>query len=176
MLLDIKILPQPDDVTCGPTSLHAVYQYYGYHIELSQLIEETQTLENGGTLAVLLGIDAIRRGFKAKIYTYNLKVFDPTWADLSSEQLIEKLELQLKVKHKSSRFETASKAYSTFLKNGGKIVFEDLHSGILKRYFSRNIPILTGLSATYLYNSKREYNQGKKSIYDDIKGYPMGHF
>ncbi|GAB4331804.1 MAG: C39 family peptidase [Flammeovirgaceae bacterium] len=176
MSLKINILPQPDDVTCGPTSLHAVYEYYGYHIPLDQLIREVNYLEEGGTLAVLLGIDAIRRGFKAKLYSYNLKVFDLTWSNLSNEELIVKLKEQLKVK-KGVKFTFASKSYIEFLELGGKIVFEDLHSGILKRYFSQNIPILSGLSATYLYNSKREYTNHKdQSIYDDIKGYPMGHF
>ena len=30
--MDIKILQQPDDVTCGPTSLQAVYNHLGYKI------------------------------------------------------------------------------------------------------------------------------------------------
>ena len=43
--MNIKILPQPDDVTCGPTSLHAIYHHYGYHISLSRLINEIEMLE-----------------------------------------------------------------------------------------------------------------------------------
>ena len=31
------------------------------------------------TLAVLLGCHALRRGYEATIYTFNLQVFDPTW-------------------------------------------------------------------------------------------------
>ena len=27
--LHLDILPQPDDSTCGPTYLHAVYRYWG---------------------------------------------------------------------------------------------------------------------------------------------------
>ena len=27
--LDLDILAQPDDETCGPTCLHAVYRYFG---------------------------------------------------------------------------------------------------------------------------------------------------
>jgi hypothetical protein len=37
--------------------------------------------------------------------------------------------------------------------------------------------VLTGLSATYLYKSKREYEGSTgESIYDDLRGKPMGHF
>lgn len=172
----IKILSQPNDTTCGPTSLHAVYQYHGLNISLDEVIESVTVLEDGGTLAVMLGIDALKRGFDARIYTYNLKVFDPTWQGRTSNELVELLEKQLQYKN-GKRFTQATRAYQEFLNFGGEIIFEDLHSGILNRYFSRNIPVLTGLSATYLYNSTREYTNWKdKSVFDDLKGEPMGHF
>ncbi|MFH1021272.1 MAG: C39 family peptidase, partial [Pseudomonadota bacterium] len=77
--LDVAILPQPDLITCGPTCLHAVYQYYGDDITLTKVIDEVKSLETGGTLDVFLACHALRRGYKARIYTYNLQVFDPTW-------------------------------------------------------------------------------------------------
>lgn len=40
----IEILPQPDDSTCGPTSLHALYSYYGDAVPLAQVIEEVHFL------------------------------------------------------------------------------------------------------------------------------------
>ena len=79
LLNKLKILTQPDDSTCGPTSLHAVYQYFDDDISLDQVIKEVSFLEEGGTLAVMLGCHALKRGYKVKIYTYNLHVFDPTW-------------------------------------------------------------------------------------------------
>lgn len=37
--------------------------------------------------------------------------------------------------------------------------------------------MLSGLSATYLYKSKREYADSKgRSVYHDLRGKPMGHF
>ena len=79
--MDIKILQQPDDVTCGPTSLQAVYNHLGYKISLKQLISEIEFLEDGGTLGVFLGIDALKRGFKVTIHSYNLTLLDPTWSE-----------------------------------------------------------------------------------------------
>ena len=98
--MELNILPQPDDTSCGPTSLHAVYQYYNLDVELAQLIADISSLETGGTLAVYLGIDALRRGMDATIYTYNLKMFDPTWDGLDSSILIDKLEQQQEIKKK----------------------------------------------------------------------------
>ena len=77
--IKLDILPQPDDYTCGPTCLHAVYNYYGDKISLLKVIEEVPTLYSGGTLAVMLGCHALQRGYKASIYSYNLELFDPSW-------------------------------------------------------------------------------------------------
>lgn len=176
MKIPIAISKQPDESTCGPTCLHSVYSYYNYNISLDSVIQSVQALEDGGTLAVLLGIDALKNGFEAKLYTYNLRVFDPTWSGLTNTELIKKLEDQLKVK-KGKKFFLASNAYIEFLKSGGKISFENFSTKLIKRYLKDKIPILTGLSATFLYQTAREYfpNQDR-SVYDDIKGDPVGHF
>lgn len=173
--MELTILPQPDDNSCGPTSLHAVYRYYALDVELPRLIDDIKSLETGGTLAVYLGIDALRRGMDATIYSWNLKMFDPTWAALDSPALIAKLERQQEYKNKK-RFLQASQAYITFLQRGGRILFDPLTPALLKGILQLSIPILTGLSATYLYNSMREVSRGKRSVYNDISGEPMGHF
>jgi hypothetical protein len=51
---------------------------------------------------------------------------------------------------------------------------EDLTPGILRKYLTRGIPILTALSSTYLYRSPREY--GPHDDFDDIRGEASGHF
>lgn len=173
--MDLTILPQPDDNSCGPTSLHAVYRYYDLEVDLSQLIGDISSLETGGTLAVYLGIDALFRGMEATIYSYNLRMFDPTWANLDTHSLIEKLEQQQEFK-KKKRFLQASQAYIAFLRQGGRILFDQLTPELLKNILQLSIPILTGLSVTYLYNSMREITRGKRSHYDDIAGEPVGHF
>lgn len=172
--LVIDILPQPDDTTCGPTCLHAVYRYYGEDLRLDDVIERAPALEGGGTLAVMLGCDALERGYDATIYTYNLNVFDPTWL-AAGVDLRERLQAQLAAKD-SPRLRQATEAYLKFLDLGGEIRSEDLTGRLLRRYLKRGIPILTGLSATYLYGSAREVAEGKKTVYDDVRGEPAGHF
>lgn len=175
-MIPIKIHTQPDDSTCGPTSLHAVYRYFKDNITLSDVIKEVPYLEEGGTLEVLLACHALKRGYTARIYTYNLHIFDPTWVSLPNEEIILKLEQQLEYKS-SSKLVRASEAYIDFLKLGGEIRLTDLTKGLLRKFFDKGIPLLTGLSATYLYQSAREYSdEAGNSIYDDIQGYPMGHF
>ncbi len=166
---------QPDDITCGPTCLHSVYEYYGDSTELNTVINSVKMLKGGGTLGALLGTHALKRGYEVSLYTYNLKIFDPTWFQprLSNEDLIKKLKQQAKVK-KGTKLRVAIKAYISFLKLGGEVQFADLSPSLLRSYLTQGIPIVSGLSATYLYKSMREY--GKYPVSDDVRGEPQGHF
>lgn len=167
------INPQPDDTTCGPTCLHAIYEYYKDSITLDQVIQEIPQFKEGGTLSVLLGIHALRRGYKATLYNYNLQVFDPTWFLLSQQELGERLEAQLPYRT-DPKLRYSIQCHKEFIDLGGTILFEDLNHKLIREILKKDIPILTGLSATYLYRSAREY--GPKSDYDDLRGIPAGHF
>jgi hypothetical protein len=174
--LDIRMLPQPDDVTCGPTCLQAVYRHLGQRMNLDQIIAEVRGLHDGGTLAVYLGNHALQLGLKARLYSYHLKIFDPSWRDAGPTELAGKLEAQLKFKH-GKKFTAASRAYIRFLELGGEIAFDDLTPELLDIPFEAGVPVLTGLSATYLYGSRREYtNRHNRAVYDDLRGEPTGHF
>jgi hypothetical protein len=168
--LELEILPQPDDTTCGPTCLHAVYRYWGDEARLDQVIHEVDPLPGGGTLAVSLACHALRRGYQAEIYTYNLQVFDPTWFE-EGVDLAERLRTQQK--HKRTRkLGISTDAYLEYLSLGGVVRFEELRPALIRRFLNRNVPILTGLSATYLYRCARE----RDDDYDDVRGEPVGHF
>lgn len=172
--LDFDIKAQPDEVTCGPTCLQALYSYYGDNIPLKEVMRDVKQLQTGGTLAVMLGNHALKRGYKAHIYTYNLNVFDPSWFEHDSRKIIFFLEEQMKFKHKRRKLLVASKAYIKFLEAGGELHYSELNADLIKSYLKRGLPILTGLSATYLYGTPREIPQF--DIYDSIKGEPAGHF
>jgi len=171
--LPVRILPQPDDTTCGPTCLQAVYSYYGDDIALDDVIAETGGLADGGTLAVFLACHALGRGYRATIYTYNLTMFDPSWFDGSPVDLRDKLRQQVAGKD-SPKLRVATDAYLEFLDRGGVIRFRDLTPGLMRGYLKRAIPVLTGLSATYLYRTPRE--RLSPDEYDDVRGKPSGHF
>lgn len=176
--LQFEALKQPDNTTCGPTCLHAVYSYYGDHIPLTQVIQETQAFEGGGTLAVMLGCHALRRGYDVRIFTFNLQVFDPSWFNdegyLREElDLEEKLRAQIAAKPKE-KLRLACESYIEFLKLGGKLRMEDLNANLIRRYLKQSIPVLTGLSSTYLYRERREIQA--TCTPDDVAGLPSGHF
>jgi hypothetical protein len=170
--LPFTIRRQPDETTCGPTCLHAIYTYYGEKLALPRIIGEVEQLPHGGTLEVLMGCHALRRGYNVTIYAYNFQILDPTWF-APGVSIPRKLRAQAR-KKSSHRLRVATRGYLEFLELGGKLVLEDLTPELLSRYLRHATPILAGLSATYLYRSPRE--RGRTQIGDDIRGTPVGHF
>lgn len=175
--LPIEMQRQPNDFTCGPTCLHALYRYFKDPADLSHLVEEVPSLLHGGTLVVHLANHALRRGYRATLVTWNIEVFDPTWFALSPARMAERLELQAALKQ-APRVQEASRAYLEYLELGGQLLFEDLEPALLRRYLRRRLPILTGLSSTFLYREARERNsaEGVQMLPDDVLGEPQGHF
>ena len=171
--LDFDISAQPNDVTCGPTCLHAIYRYHGENVSLDEVIAGVKTLEDGGTIASQLAIHALKKGYKASIYSYNMNIFDPTWHDLPMEKMVQKLVAQREAKN-DPKLSFATDAYLEFFALGGKLRFVDLTPALIRGYVKRGIPILTGLSSTYLYQTIRERKED--NVDDDIRGYPAGHF
>lgn len=164
------MLPQRDYVTCGQTCLEAVYRYHGYETALEQLVADVVSLPSGGTLAVWLACHALRHGFAAEIYTYNLHLFDPSWFT-GDIDVTERLRVQSRYK-RDAKLKNATRGYLEFFRLGGQLKFRELRSRLIRDILNEGRPILTGLSATYLYDSARE----RDGEYDDIRGEPTGHF
>ncbi|MEZ4270606.1 MAG: C39 family peptidase [Myxococcota bacterium] len=162
---------QPTDSTCGPTCLHAVYAHYGDRISLNRVIKEVQPLPEGGTLAVLLANHALARGYRCTLNTYNLQIFDPTWFQDKKIDIAERLRAQAKAKRKP-KLQLATQWYLEFLARGGELRYRKLTGALLRSYLKKDVPVLTGLSATYLYGCAREL----ADKYDDVRGFPVGHF
>lgn len=171
--IPLELPPQPTETSCGPTCLYGIYRFYGINQPLEQIIREVEATEGGGTLGVLLGNHALQKGFAVQMYTYNLRVFDPTWFPASPEQLAAKLKASLPY-HRKAKLREAILAYTHFCEQGGQVCMEVLNGALIRKHLKRNQPILTGLSSTFLYHVKRlnpETNQD-----DDLGGEAEGHF
>lgn len=172
--LGLLVDEQLDDETCGAACLHGLYRHYGDRLSLERLTRELKLEDYSGTFDVFLANHALERGYKVTLYTYNLQVFDPTWFGLPNEEIRVRLREQAAVKRNRRRLQVATRGYDEFLRLGGHLRFRDLEPVVLRQYLTRGIPMITGLSATYLYRTVRdvpETNQG-----DDVRGEPVGHF
>lgn len=170
---------QPTETSCGPTCLHSVYTHFGDHIALNQVMAEIPELQQqgGGVLDVSLALHALRRGYTATLYTFNLTLFDPTWFPVTDPAaLIAHLRAQAKAKRDSAgwKFEVATDAYIDFLAAGGELRMTDLTADLIRGYLKRGQPLITGLSSTWLYRDMREV--AATNADDAINGEPCGHF
>jgi hypothetical protein len=169
----LRVEPQPTDSSCGPTCLQAVYRHFGLEVDLDELIRRIPSVPGGGTLAVMLGIDALHRGFGAVLQTCNLRVLDPTWFPTKPAALAERITASLAVRrHRKERQEL--QALHEFITLGGEVRMEPLTRERLRQQLLGGRPVLTGLSATFLYRDQRVNPQTNQ--YDDLGGEPQGHF
>lgn len=173
--LHFQIAAQPDEVTCGPTCLHGIYRYYGDDVGLDEVIGGVDMLsgQGAGTLDVFLANHALERGYRVTLFTYNLQLFDPSWFLLPVADFAARLRAQAESKA-DMKLRQATAGYLRFLDLGGKLRQEDLRPSLMRRYLNRGVPIMTGLSATYLYQARREVPE--TSTPDDVRGQPVGHF
>jgi hypothetical protein len=175
--LRVQHFTQPDDVTCGPTALRKVYSFYGLELQLDDVLLTLERNEDGGTLAVFLGMAALRQGFRSRIYSYDLQIFDPSWVGLDRDGLVEKIRARFPHLDDAQR-RRAAMAYVRYLEMGGELHFDDLTPQLLKSIIDRGHPVLAGLSATYLYSFSRErWDEVRGQLVDDdVAGQPTGHF
>jgi hypothetical protein len=171
--LPITIRRQPDYTTCGPTSLHAVYSFYGDAITLPEVIEQTAKLEGGGTLGVHLAIHALKRGYEAGIWVCNLTHFDPTWFQQETD-IVAKLRARMDAKRlwDNPRYVQAFRTAEEFLALGGEVYWRDLTPRLIGSVLEQRVPLLAGTNGTFLYQCSRETADGP----DDVAGDAFGHF
>jgi len=164
---------------CGPFSLTQVFWYFNKNISPKKIVREIKRLASGGTCDSFLGLYAIKEGFKSEIIPYNINIFDPTWKDISSLDLIDKLEKRMKFEINKNLRERIS-GYINFLKRGGKIIFKPLSILTVLSYLKKGIPLISSLSLTALYEESRMVIYKRKNIikwyHDDVKGESVGHF
>ena len=171
-ILPVPRFEQPDDVTCGPTSLLQILRFHGDPIPFPQLLERTPRNPDGGTLAVYLGLVALQLGYPATVHSLNLQVFDPTWSELPPDALTAKLRARARGVA-DPKLTAACGAYADFLEAGGQVRIPELTPALLQTILHAGHPLLCGLSATYLYGQPRV---GDDNEDDDVLGEPLGHF
>lgn len=172
--LALDMPAQPTETTCGPTCLYAVYRHLGDSITHQEVIAQTATLPEGGTLAVHLGIHALERGYRVRLYSFNLQLLDPTWfTEAGPRPELRALLAEQAALRADDKLRHASTAYARFLELGGDLRMAELGHTTLRHFLRRGVPLLVGVSATFLYGHARELPDGRS---DPLHGDPQGHF
>ncbi|MCB9675370.1 MAG: C39 family peptidase [Alphaproteobacteria bacterium] len=165
---------QPDEVTCGPSSLLSVLRYLGVDgAGLDDVIAATPRNPDGGTLAPHLGRAAQAFGHRSRIRPLAVKVFDPTWWNLPQAEVRDRLRRRTHALPEGA-LRRVHEAWLAYLEQGGEVVLGELRTHHLTEALDRGTPLICGLSVTWLYQHPREMPDDNRP--DDIHGSPVGHF
>lgn len=181
--LDVLRYRQPE-YECEPTCLKMTMEFLDKNrkFDLKEIIRDTKSELKYMDWDFKIGIAALKRDFKAKIITFSNDLFDPTWAKLSKNKIIEKLKKRLNFVLKYDKrdvregyiwwwYESSLKAAIGFLEKGGEVDLKPISKELIISYIKKNIPVITPLNGSIFYNRKRVY----RGRYDDIRGEYFGH-
>ncbi|MCA9490525.1 MAG: hypothetical protein KC621_11400 [Myxococcales bacterium] len=170
--LAVQRMVQPDLVSCGPTCLFQVARFYGDERPLSTFLGAVQRNPDGGTLAVHLANAAMDLGYRATLYPFGIRVFDPTWWELPRAKLLERVARRRLVRPAADQ--PMYEAWEAYLARGGRVVFHELTPELLVRVIDAGHPLIGGMCATWFYREAREIPD--TGAEDDVAGEPSGHF
>jgi hypothetical protein len=172
-ILDIDIQPQKDH-ECGPCALHDILRYYGTQTDRDELIvdcsKESIQMRDWD---YRIGITALKHGYGSEITTLATSIYDPSWVDLSMEDLSKKLQAQIEVYQSIiNKKVKAPEEYSyehdvefelveattalQFIQQGGVVRLMPITKELLVDYLSKDIAIIAGVNATLLHKKVRK--------------------
>lgn len=175
MKLDISRIKQAEE-ECGPAALAQVLEYYGTKVPLEKITKAISAdSDKWRDWIFRMGIFAMQQGFKTETITLSTDVFDPTWFDLSKEEIIAKLEEEQKFYEKNPEkalpwFDQEMKSAIEYLKKDGKISFKPTTKELIKSYLDKKIPVIASLNYTILQKWSR-YDEHKINEYGSATGH-----
>ena len=190
--LDIKINEQKEN-ECLSACLKSVFDYYQVDNSEEEIIDKiSRDSFKLYDWEFKAGELAIKKGLKAEIYGNVTQLFDPSWYNISSSDLIKKMEKVLEfAKYRNANFEKDSdlknficpnkevaerlvrdtEAVLEFLIAGGVINFNPISKELIEKIIESNVPVIASHNPTLLHRMNRSYN----FQFNDIKGYSWGH-
>jgi hypothetical protein len=170
---------------CVQTGAAQLLRYYGVKKTLTDIKQEVPVYvtSQGKPLGSSLGHMAayfITLGFKTTLHIADIEIFDPSWACLTSKDLINKLKFrQPHLRHPlydRQALEVVFNGYFDFINKGGQVIFPIVSGKYLHQL------LLTG--PIYAVVSYQGLNRTSKTIFnkaenkfsqDDIQGSPGTH-
>lgn len=177
---------QPTNFTCGHAALAMVLSHYNIIMPPEKLIHDLNAPRDShgeicGGLNQYVGSWCLSHGLSVTFYTSDFELLDLTWAELSRENQIERIERI----RKSLRVVTALGAEGTllhlnafleFLQLGGELYITPYISSSLIDSLLMRAPILASVSYSTLYGIGRTRSTGlRESVLDDMLGTVCTH-
>jgi len=170
---------------CTQASASQLLNYYGLHKTVDEIKKEVPVYisKAGKPLGSSIGHIAtyfIKQGFIVTMHVVDLEIFDRSWTNKSSDELIQLLSARRKfIKHHrydEEAMDLIFDGYITFLKNGGKAVFPIIDQEYIVGLLEKG-PIYAIVNWNFLNTfPKGKFNQKNNDFdKDSIEGTPSTH-
>ncbi len=167
---------------CAQASAAQIISYYGLNKSLEEIKQEVPVYidSDGRKYGTSLGHIATyfqKLGFKTKLHSSDIIIFDRSWQEINSEELAKKLSERTPfIKHgiyDEATIKVIVDGYSQYLASGGQISLPLVDTAYILKYLQQG-PLYMVVSYNSLNNCPK-YDFSGDPIQDDIKGIPTTH-
>jgi len=167
-----NIQQEVGSATCGPNCLLNIYESLGIKTDLKQILKDLNITSKEYTYIPQLARHLNDKKLSTIILSSNPNVVSPTWENLGSLEIMEKLKKWLVYNKKDNWFFENLLLYF-YLQEGGDIKILDLSTNIIDDYLDKGYSLISCLNESWIWQQRKIKDIVK---YDDIKGKGMGHF
>lgn len=176
---------QPTNKTCSQSSLAMVFSFFGKTMAPADIAIAVPVVKDDegrdlGTLNQTVATWCLSQGFTVELHTADFQIIDTSWMNLSSEKLLERMELakgHRNVPNIGKMWsERYMQSYIDFVKSGGDLHIEPYMNVELIDRLLPNSPLLIAVCYNVLYGTGRTKGDGlRQNKQDDITGNVTTH-
>lgn len=170
---------QPTNNSCTQTATAMLLSHYDKTFNVAKIIADAavQKNENGddfGSSMQQLAVYCIEKGYKVEMYSFDALILDFTWADLSNEDLLEKLEKIKDVRDVASLGKQFTKQYIEeyidFVSKGGSLIIKPFPTKELLVELLQQGPLCVAVNYTTMQGTGHAKNTGLRAdVQDDLE-------
>lgn len=176
---------QPTATTCSRTALSILLSRYGRKSTPAEIEAKVPQVRNDqgveqGTINVQLATWCIHQGFAVTLYSFDCQVIDQTWASLSPDAVLARLDACLSAPPVPSLGPSWSRAYREafieFIRAGGHLVILPYLQKKLLLQLLQSGPVLACVSYNILHGEGRKPQVSLcELVPDDVNGRALNH-
>jgi hypothetical protein len=176
----IKHYYQPTNNSCSQTCLAMVLSFFGFDMTPEQVIQGVPVNKNDkgedwGTINQDLATWALKQGYSVEMHTADIQITDLGWANMSGEQMVERMKLAKDNREVPSLGKAVSalymRSYISFVETGGVLHVQPFITSELIDQLLPVAPVLAAVSFGVLHKVGRVTNTGLRQYKpDDLTG------
>lgn len=170
---------QPTNVSCTQTATAMLLSHFDKKYNTATVLQSSPATEFGSSMQQL-AIYCLDQGYDVDMYSFDTRILDLTWSNLSSDALIEKFEKIKTVRNIESLGKNVTQqyieGYVEFIKKEGKLYIQPYPTRELLKQLVTEGPVCVAVNYTTLLGAGHTKNLGlRASEQDDFENEVTTH-